>query len=166
LLAYMCPWSTIIRKDVAIKYGGFFDRYNCLYSEDAYLMLNILMNEEIFIDLNPQAIYHTKASDLTRSIDRPHEIEPFLDDPKEIISNCPKANLKVLQQILAFRAWQTASLYAKSGDGSVTKKLLLKYKLPGFMEREWLTASILAHMAPILPTARKYYRILRTPLHV
>lgn len=166
VLAYMNPWSTIIRKDVAIKYGGFFDLYKCLYAEDAYLMLNILMNEEIYINLNPQAIYHVEASDLTKIIARPPEIAPFLINPNEIISNCLRSNLPVLRQTLAFRAWQTATLYAKFGDGDVAKSLLLNYKVPGFMQKEWFTACTMAQIAPILPITRKYFRVVRNLIHV
>jgi glycosyltransferase involved in cell wall biosynthesis len=166
LLAFMSPCSTIIKKAIAVKYGGFFDTYKCLYAEDAYLMLNILMNEEIFIDIAPQVIFHTLASDLTNFKGRPHEIEPFFKDSNKIISNCPVEKRLVLRQTLAIRALRTAHHYALFGNGSVAKDLLSKYKVSNFMEKEWLITYTLAQIAPILPVTRKYYRIMRNLLHV
>ncbi len=141
LLGFMSPCTTIIKKRVIEKYGGFFDRYKCLYAEDANLMLKILLNEMVYIHLCPTVIYHTDASYLTRT-PFPREVEPFLVDPSEIFEFCPDGYTPLLRRMLARRAWNTAKYYAFHGQRKISIDLLEKYRVPGFFTQEWALASI------------------------
>ena len=57
LIVFITTCFTIMRTDVARKWGGFYDDYKCLRGEDTHLFLKLIFNEiigiipEIFVDL-------------------------------------------------------------------------------------------------------------------
>ena len=157
LHAYMSPWSTIFRKSTLFKYGGFFDKYKCLYGEDAYLMLKILLNDSIYTHLTPNTIYHTEASELAFTTDHPHEVEPFLLDTDDIRQWCPNDLIDLLNKVLFIRAINTAKLYAKFGDRKTSKYLLRKHYYCGFRDADFRKAMYMANFASFLPFFRKVY---------
>ena len=52
LLAYHTPVNTVVRTDVVRRWGGFFDRGRCVYGEDSFLWLKVLLNERVAFWLN------------------------------------------------------------------------------------------------------------------
>ena len=124
LLAFISPWNTLAKTSEVKKYGGFFDRYRCLYAEDAYLWLKVLMNESVGIILSPHVIFHTQASQLSHNLKGPHPIAPFLLDPGGIRDSCPSEMMRLLDGILEYRAVQNAIHLAKYGDGKNGRSLL------------------------------------------
>jgi hypothetical protein len=111
--------------------------------------------------LQPQAIYHSEASELTQPTGRPHPIEPFLEDPSPIERVCPAGNRALLQRMLAIRALDTARLYALHGRGEASRDLLRRFMVAGFLTRQTLNVTLLAHCAPVLPSTRAVYRWLK-----
>jgi cellulose synthase/poly-beta-1,6-N-acetylglucosamine synthase-like glycosyltransferase len=158
LLAYVSPWSTIARREAILAYNGFYEKTRCLYAEDAYLWLQILLNHPIVTLLKPRVIYHTEASELAAPLTRPHPVEPFLLDPTPIEQACPADKRALLQHILAIRAADTARLYALHGQGGVSRDLIKRFAIPGFMTWQTVKLKALAQCAPILPRARAIYR--------
>ena len=94
LTAYMTPLGTLLRTETVRRWGGFFDRRKCLYGEDAYLWLKILLNETVYVSLQPLACYHREASELSRGVVGPRPVEPFLTEPEQIVESCP-AELRI-----------------------------------------------------------------------
>ena len=115
-LAFMSPCSTVMRADVARRYGGFYDRDKCVYAEDAHLMLKILLNETLFFNEAPLVIYHRDASELTDFSKRLRNIEPFLVFPDEITRSCPELLLPLLRDVLSLRAMKTACVLGYWGE--------------------------------------------------
>jgi glycosyltransferase involved in cell wall biosynthesis len=115
-LAYMSPWSTVVRTSIARKHGGFFDRDRCLYAEDAYFWLKVMLNETLGFMLKPLVRFHTEASSLSRPLGRARPIEPFLLDPAAIEASCPSHLRAVLAEILAIRAFKTACVLGYWGE--------------------------------------------------
>src|SRR5438552_3753870 len=108
LLAFLCPWNTVARIETVRKWGGFYSRGKCLYGEDSYLWLKVLLNETIAVNLEPLVHYHTEASGLTRNTSGPRPVEPILYDPDDIYAACPDSLQEVLRKVLAIRALKTA----------------------------------------------------------
>src|SRR5262249_46945037 len=127
LLAYLCPWNTVARAEILRGWGGFFDRTKCLYAEDAYLWLKVLLNEKVAVNLEPLVRYHTEASDLSGNLSGPRPIEPFLEDPSEIEGACPSSLQDLLREMLAIRAAKTACMLAYWGQWREARDLLARF---------------------------------------
>lgn len=143
MLAYMSPCSTVARTEVIRKWGGFYDRERCVYGEDAFLWLKILLNEKVAFSLKPLATFHREASGLSKNLDGARPIEPFLLDPNEIKAACPATLQDLLSHILAIRAAKTACVFGYWGDWRSARSLMqrftnaknwdLPYYLPGLV---------------------------------
>jgi hypothetical protein len=116
MLAYMCPWSTVVRADVVRALGGFYDRDRCLYAEDAHLWLKVLLNHPVALQLKPLVRFHTEASGLSKNLVKARPVEPFLRHPEDIEAVCPPHLRDLLREILALRARKTACMLGYWGD--------------------------------------------------
>jgi glycosyltransferase involved in cell wall biosynthesis len=120
LLAYLSPWNTVARLDVLRRWGGFFSRGRCLYGEDSYLWLKILMNEPVVLSFEPLVRFHTEASALSKNLRGPRPVEPMLLHPEELHAACPPHLRHLLRDVLALRAGKTAcvlSFWGRWRDG-------------------------------------------------
>lgn len=116
LLAYLSPCTSVLRTAVIRRFGGFYARDRCLYGEDAFLFLKVLLNHPILVDLEPRALIHRDASGLSANLAGPRPIEPFLHDPREIEAACPDELRPLLDRVLAARAFKTACVLGYWGD--------------------------------------------------
>ena len=130
-LAYMSPWSTVIRAGVFRKWGGFYSRDRCLYAEDAYLWLKILLNETVAFQLIPLVRFHPEASALARNLRGARPMEPFLQDSSEIEAVCPPALRDLLSNILAIRAFKSACVLGYWGRWREASAMKKRYSVPG-----------------------------------
>jgi len=165
LLAYMSPWSTVARKSVVLRYGGFFDRWKCLYAEDAYLWLQVLLNETVAISREPFVIFHSECSKLSGNLSKPHPLAPFLVDPSEIYARCPSELHDFLEEIFAIRAVQSAIYYSLYGCGREARKLLLRF-CRRYRPRLYWRAVFYSMFAAALPLARWGWRHTRAILGI
>ena len=76
MLAYMSPWSTMARADVVKRWGGFYDADRCLYAEDAFLWLKVLLNEKVAFSLEPLVRFNQGASELSKNLKGARSVEP------------------------------------------------------------------------------------------
>jgi len=150
-LAYMCPWSTIVRAPVARRYGGFFDRERCLYAEDAFLWLQVLLNEPVQVRLEALVRYNTDASALAWNAGRERPVEPFLRHPELIEATCPPALRPLLADVLAIRAFKTACVLGYWGRWREARALVRRFGDGGRPALPWaLTARVAATPAGAL----------------
>ena len=148
LLAYMTPCTTVARKNVLQKFSGFYDRNRCLYGEDVYLWLKVVLNESIIINMNPMTRIHFEASSPTQTRRAVRPIEPFLIHPDEIEACCPSNLRELLSRVLAARALKTACVLGYWGHWREARDLVKRLRVPG--------ASRLPHYASSL--------VCRTPI--
>ena len=125
-LAYMHCCTTIVRSEVARRYDGFYSANKCLYGEDAYLWLKVLMNEAVAIRMQARVEFHTEASALSAKSSQ-HPVEPLLTDAAPLFDDCPTNLHPLLEQVLAIRAMKTASLLGYWGDWRQGRRLLRKF---------------------------------------
>jgi hypothetical protein len=128
MLAYMSPWSTMARAQVIRKWGGFYSREKCLYAEDAFLWLKVLLNEAVAFNLKPLVRFHVEASGLSRNLSGARPVEPFLSDASEIEAACPAHLRDLLARILAIRAFKTACVLGYWGRWREARLLLKRFK--------------------------------------
>jgi len=152
LLAFLCPWSTVARVETVRKWGGFYGKGKCLYGEDSYLWLKVMLNETLAINLEPLVHYHTEASGLARNTRGPRPVEPILTDPGDLFAACPPPLQELLRKILAIRALKTACVLGYWGRWREGRNLLKRFcswsawRLPHFGTAQ-ICASPLGAMA-------------------
>lgn len=159
LLSFMCTCSTVSRKSIVMVYGGFFDRWKCVYGEDEYLLLQLLLNETIAVSREPLVIFHSEASSLSGNLSGLHPVEPFLSDPSELFAMCPDDRRDLLEEILCIRAVGKAIYYAQNGYGREARGLLNRY-CPRYRPPQYKQAFVYSRIAAILP----FYRACRDKL--
>jgi glycosyltransferase involved in cell wall biosynthesis len=127
VLAYMSPWSTMVRADVIRKWKGFYSKEKCLFAEDAFLWLKVLFNEAVGLNLQPLARFHKEASGLSNNLPGARPVEPFLIDATEIEAACPPHLQNLLAQVLAIRAAKTACVLGYWGHWREAKVLMQRF---------------------------------------
>lgn len=130
-LAYMTPPSTLARADVLRRWGGFYSEGRCLFAEDAFLWLKIMLNETVAFDLKPLVKIHREASGLSKNLQRARPVEPFLMDPREITAACPPPLRALLAQVLAIRAAKTACVLGYWGQWREARSLMQRFTTAG-----------------------------------
>lgn len=137
-LAFLSPCTTVARAEALRRWGGFYDRSRCLYGEDAFLWLKVLLNETVFLDLQPRVRIHREASDLSNTRRTLRDLEPFLEYPEEIRANCPAPLQPLLDSFLTLRAFKTACVWSYWGRWREARRLRerfqahQRYRLPYF----------------------------------
>jgi glycosyltransferase involved in cell wall biosynthesis len=163
LLAYMSPCSTVSRKSVVENYGGFFGQWKCLYAEDSYLWLQVLLNETVAVSREPLVVVHSEASELSGNGSGPFPMEPFLIAPSELYARCPTVRHDLLEEVLAIRAVGTARSYALHGYGAEARGLLTRfcrrYRPPQFRH-----VVLYSRIAAVLPFLRACRRMIKRTL--
>jgi hypothetical protein len=127
MLAFMSPWSTVVRADVIRKWKGFYSREKCLFAEDAFLWLKVLLNEAVAVNLKPLVGFHKEASGLSNNLQGPRPIEPFLIDAGEIEAACPPHLRGLLAQVLAIRAAKSACMLGYWGHWREARSLMRRF---------------------------------------
>jgi glycosyltransferase involved in cell wall biosynthesis len=133
MLAYMTPCTTVARTEVLRKWGGFYERDRCAYSEDAHLWLRVLLNEPVAFSLDPLAVIHRDASGLSqlRALGRARPVEPFLLRPEEIEAACPAPLRPLLARVFAIRAFKTACVLGYWGHWREARALARRFDTGG-----------------------------------
>ena len=146
LLAYLHPCTTIARRDVVLRHGGFCRLGRYLYGEDAFLWLQVLLAEPAAVLLEPLVRIHGEASDLTREAATRRPLSPCLVHPEAIEAACPPELRPLLTRILAIRAAHAAFWLTYEGRWRDSLTLLRRFcppptwRLPG-VARAWLLAN-------------------------
>lgn len=159
LLAYMCPWSTLTRTEVLARWGGFYDKGRCLYGEDAYLFLKILLNHEVIVNLEPLVRFHREASGLSGTALKPRPVEPLLSDPEGLRAACPPDLRELLEAILTLRALKTACVLGYWGRTREARDLLVQHRQ---LASRWPLRRLFARIwsGPLGPPLGALYRSL------
>ncbi len=127
LLAFMSPWSTVARTGRLRQLGGFYARNRCVYGEDSYLWLKLLLNDAVAVNLEPLVCFHTEASALSNNRKKPRPIEPILSDPDDLYAVCPQSLRPLLDNVLAIRAMKTACMLGFWGRWREARGLLHQF---------------------------------------
>ncbi len=149
--------ATIMKTDTVRKWGGFFDKFKCLYHEDVYLSIKLAFNENIGVISAPHVIYHTEASDLYGggSLLEVLPPSPVLERPESLLDACPPLKLPLLKKFLADKALSHALRLAKLGCGQEAQKLIQRFDQADCLtDRDAFTGRVYANLAPVLPSVR------------
>ena len=159
-LAYISPWSSLLRAPVVRKWGGFYARDRCLYGEDAYLWLKILLNETVAFHLDPTVRFHSETSELSRNLPGPHPLEPFLLYPSEIEEVCPPHLRKLLTRILAIRAFKAACVFGYWGQWREARSIIDRFSVAGAWKLPYYVPAKVCS-TPLGPSFGRLWRMLK-----
>lgn len=127
MLGNMLPSSTVVRRDAFKRLGGYYAKYRCVYSEDAYLWLHLLLHYKAAFDPRPFTLRYEDASELAVNLKGVRPIEPFLLDPADLERDCPPELQPLLRQVLAARALKTASVYGYWGKNRQAQEMFRRF---------------------------------------
>jgi hypothetical protein len=128
-LANMLPSSTVIRTAIFRDLGGYYAKYRCVYSEDTYLYMKMLLRYAVIFDARALPIRFEDASELAKNYAGVRPIEPFLVDPDGLFDDCPEPMRPLLRETLARRALKTASVYGYWGRVEESRSLVRRFVL-------------------------------------
>ena len=160
LLAFLSPCSIVARTEALRRWGGYYED-RCLYAEDSYLFLKVLLNEPVVVNLEPLAVFHREASALSRGWRSPRPVEPFLTAPETLDAACPPELRPLLAEILAIRAEKTACVLGYWGRWREADELLRRFRpLPAWRRPRYWAARLSATPTSALIHRLKSYRHL------
>jgi hypothetical protein len=144
VLTYMLPVTTVVRRDVLMRYGGFFERDRCTYGEDNFLWTQVLLNHPVYCGLDPRVIVDRTGSSLSvLGTLGSRSVEPLLTHPDEIRAVCPAPLRPVLDQLMAERALKRACTLAAVGKWREARALRRNFRVPGSLRLPYGVASAL-----------------------
>lgn len=157
MLAYMSPCSTVCRAGAFRRWGGFYDRGRCLYAEDAFFWLRLLLNEGVAFYFEPLVRFHTDASALSGNLPGARPVEPFLLHPEEVERDCPAPLRPLLARVLAIRAFKTACVLGYWGRWREAGELVRRFRLPGAWRLPYYAPALLS-ATPLAAAAGRVVR--------
>lgn len=142
MLAFMTPNSTVVRASVFKKWGGFYEKDHCVFGEDSYLWLKVLLNEQVFFRLISEICVHREAGELSQNLQSARPLEPFLLDPAPIEQVCQPELRELLQQFFALRAFKTACVWGYWGQWRQARDLRRRFRCSGDYRVPYYTSSL------------------------
>ena len=130
IVSHMLPSSVVIRKSIFERHGGFYAKNRCLFAEDAYLWLRVLLNHDVVFDRRAPVDRYCDASELSMNVAGVRPIEPFLLDGDAIREDCPPELRPLLRRFIAARACKTASVYGYFGRSGEARGLMRRFVTP------------------------------------
>lgn len=146
--------STVSKKSVIEKYGGFYCKNACKYGEDYYLWLQIMFNHRIYRLLKPLWWYHLEASELGGKSRAFQGLQPFLTDIEPIRQNCPGECRALLERWLALFALGLAHECAWAGEKEKARDLINQFPLMKKHIPEYLKLKLKLEVPGLVPVTR------------
>lgn len=143
MLSNILPSSAVVRRRIFEQFGGFYARNRCLFAEDAYLWIKILLRHEIAFAPRPLSLHYLDASELSMNAHRMRPIEPFLLETEELYAICPEEKRELLRRVLALRACKTASVCGYFGEPGRARELMRRFVTPGDWRLPWFFMALL-----------------------
>jgi glycosyltransferase involved in cell wall biosynthesis len=102
-LVDFCHSSCIVaRRAIVERYGGYYSADRCIYGEDSYLWLQVLLNHPLAIDPEPRVWFHTEHSALGAARTGQHPLRPALAASRPLLERCDPAYRRALRDLLAY----------------------------------------------------------------
>jgi glycosyltransferase involved in cell wall biosynthesis len=161
ILANMNTSATLVRKAVFDELGGFYANNRCVYAEDTWLYLKLLMRYAAALDSRPWTFRFEDAAELSLNLPGARPIEPFLAEPEGVQEDCPAAMRPLLREVLARRALKTASVYGYWGEFRQARQLIRRFVSP----RDWRLPYFAIGLASCTPLSGWAGRIARAAGH-
>ena len=98
-----CHSSCVLaRRSVIERYGGYYAADRCVYGEDSYLWLQLVLNHALAIDPEPRVWFHTEHSALGAARVGQHPVRPALLASEPLLAQCDPTYRRALRDLLAY----------------------------------------------------------------
>jgi len=130
-------WNTLMRRELAAKYGGFYDKDHCVSGEDTIFFVRLVFGEPFMI-IGPAAVrYHAETSVLGHLSGNSPAAPPFLTDPESVLDYCEDSKRHLMQQFLDYEAVGIARGLARLGRKAEAMDLLERYPGAAMFEEKY-----------------------------
>jgi len=130
-------WNTLLRRELAGKYGGFYDKDRCASGEDTIFFVRLVLGEPFMI-IAPAAVrYHAETSVLGHLSGNSPATPPFLTDPESVLDYCAASKRQLMQQFLDHAAVGVARRLARMGRKAEALDLLERYPGATLFEKKY-----------------------------
>lgn len=151
--------STVCKKNIIEKYGGFYTADNCKLGEDYYLWLQVMFNHAIFRILEPLWWFHTEASELHTTNSAAQMLHPIYKDIEPIRKQCPPNYSHLLEKLLAQYALQLAHENIFHGHIENARYLVENFPLMKMYKWNYIKLRTKMVFPGILPIVRTFNNI-------
>lgn len=125
LILFFHVGNSLLRTDVAGKYGGFYDKGKCKTGEDTFFFMRIVINEPVMVT-GPAAVrHHREESDLSNVLN--HPLAPIFTEPEQILDSCTEERRGLMRKVIARLALRTAHHKARNGFKKDAVELLRRF---------------------------------------
>ena len=162
-LANMLPSSTVFRTSVFLQEGGFYDKFRCLFSEDAYLFLRILMRHPVAFDARSPVRRYCDASALALNQPSVRPVEPFLLEGEDMYTGVDPELHDLLGKVLSIRAFKTAGILGYFGEYARARELVRRFRRRGDWRLPYYPLALLG-CTPVARWAGAVARLTGIPL--
>ncbi|HBG28282.1 MAG: hypothetical protein A2Y10_03210 [Planctomycetes bacterium GWF2_41_51] len=146
--------STLCKKNIIEKYGGFYAKDNCKLGEDYYLWLQIMFNHNIFRILKPLWWFHIEASECGSASLHNQIRQPFLTDIEQIKKNCPEILLPLMERWLSQYALRLAQECMYNGESRQVENLINRFPAMKTFHWEYFKLKTKILMPQLIPVVR------------
>lgn len=115
--------AAIVRQAVFERLGGFYDARRCLYGEDSYLWLQILLAGPIYWDPGELVRFHVEDSALGHAVRRRRRARPISTDAATLREGCPPAYRPSLERAIRAFVDMDLAILASSGAAGEARRL-------------------------------------------
>ena len=141
--------STVSRREVVEKYGGFFAR-RCTYGEDTYLWLQVLLNHPVYIIRKPLVWYNYAGSSLGVGRKAVLPPKPTLTYPGPIRDRCPPEYRQTLERFFTLMVLQYMMFCIRAGQQADGRALLRQWRSAWRLHpRFYVAVQALASVGPV-----------------
>lgn len=96
--------AVVVRREVVARLGGYYDRARCLYGEDSYLWLQVLVSHPVVLTEDRLLRFHSDASTLSVGRTAPYPLPPSLTDARTLLAAVPDAAREWMRGYLVWYA--------------------------------------------------------------
>lgn len=129
----------VVRREVFVRHGGFYAKNRCLYGEDSYLWLMVVLNHHLYLDPRPCVWFHTEDSALGKRLLGRHPLRPALADPQPLRERCDASGRTLLEDLLAYYRLIETEKLARHRQSALIADLRSAFpwrRSPGFAMRK------------------------------
>jgi len=120
-------WNVVMQREIALKYGGFYEKDHCLSGEDTIFFMRLVFNEPFMIVVPAAVRYHLESSVLGYQSGKVQPIPPYLLDPESVLGYCAGGRREMAQKVLDYAAVGIGRRLARSGRKIEADDLLRRF---------------------------------------
>lgn len=147
--------STVARRDVITRYGGFYCRNRCLLGEDYYLWLQVMLNHPIYRIMRPLWWFHSEASELANTDALCRAMQPFLHEADDIRMACPPELAETLERWFAITALGIAHECSVEGNTEMASELVKLFPRMKRARWEYVKLRVKTGLPWLVPVVRQ-----------